>query len=230
MLEHAQEFDLRVGRQVADLVEEERALVRLLEAADAPLVGARERAAFVAEQFTLQEVFRNGGAIDRDERRFGARAVLIDGAGDQLLARARFAPDEHGDRLGGDAANFLAHVVHRLADADEGCSALDRGVGQGHGFAHEAAGIHGAMQDVNERLHLERLLQVIVSAELGGLDGGLNRAVCGHQHDGQARLRVVKLAHELQARRDRAGAGQSTPPRTRLWRRGADPRRRGCRR
>ena len=38
LLEHAQQFHLRVGRQVADFVKEESALVRLLEAADAPLV------------------------------------------------------------------------------------------------------------------------------------------------------------------------------------------------
>ena len=209
LLEHAQEFHLRVGRQVADFVEEERALVRLLEAADAPLVSAGERAAFVAEQFAFQQVFRDGGAIDRDKRGFGARAVLVDGAGDQFLARAGFAPDEHGDGLGGDAADFLAHVLHRAAGADEGRSALGWGVGQGHGFTHEAAGIHGAMQHADEGRHLERLLQVIVSAELGGLDGGLNRAVRGHQHDGQARLSVVKLPHEFQAAESRqAQVGQ----------------------
>ena len=55
------------------------------------------------------------------------------------------------------------------------------------------------MQYINERWHFERLLQVVVSAELGGLDGGLDRAVCGHQHDGQARLSVVKLPDELHA-------------------------------
>ena len=58
LLEHAQELHLRVGRQVADFVEKKRAVVRLLEAADAPLVSARERAAFVAEQFAFQQVFR----------------------------------------------------------------------------------------------------------------------------------------------------------------------------
>src|SRR5258707_11465945 len=42
LLEHAQEFYLRAGRQVADFVEEERTLVGLLEAANAPLVRAGE--------------------------------------------------------------------------------------------------------------------------------------------------------------------------------------------
>ena len=58
-------------------------------------------------------------------------------------------------------------------------------------------------------LHLERFLQIIVSAEFGGLDGGLDRAVRGHQHDGQARLSVVKLAHEFQTAESRqAQVGQ----------------------
>jgi hypothetical protein len=90
--------------------------------------------------------------------------MLVDGAGDQLLARPRFAPDEHGDGLGGNAADALVHVLHRAAVADEGRAALDRRVGQGHGFTHEAAGLHGLMQDAEERPHLERLLQVVVSA------------------------------------------------------------------
>src|SRR5207249_12118263 len=90
LLEDAQEFHLRVGRQVADFIEEERALVRLLEAPDAPLVRASERAAFVAEQFAFEQILRYCSAIDRDERRFGARAVLVDGASNQFLARPRF--------------------------------------------------------------------------------------------------------------------------------------------
>src|ERR1017187_5076578 len=65
LLEHAQQFPLRDGRQIADFVEEERALVRLLEAPDAPLVCTRKRAAFVAEQFALQQVVRS------EERRVG---------------------------------------------------------------------------------------------------------------------------------------------------------------
>ncbi len=72
-------------------------------------------------------------------------------------------------------------------------------VGQGHGFTHEAARGHGALEDADQPRHLERFLQVIVSAEFGGLDGGLNGAVRGHQHDGQARLGFVKLPHEFQA-------------------------------
>ncbi len=205
MLEHAQEFHLRVGRQVANFVEKERALVRLLKAADAALVGASERAAFVAEQFTLQQVLRDGGTVDRDEGRLCARAVLINGAGDQFLARARFAPNEDRDGPGGHAADFLAHVLHRAARANQGGAALDWRVRQSHRFTHQAARIHGALQQAQELPHLEGLLQIIVSAEFGGFDGGLDRAVRGHQHHGQVGLSLVKLPHEFQA----AQAGQA---------------------
>jgi hypothetical protein len=50
LLQHAQDLGLRVRAHVADFVEEQRAAVSLLEAADALLVRARERALLVTEQ------------------------------------------------------------------------------------------------------------------------------------------------------------------------------------
>ena len=95
-------------------------MVGLLEAADAAGLGAGEGAAFVAEQFAFQQGFGDGGAVDGDEGRFGAVAVLVDGAGDEFLAGAGLAADEHVDGLGGDAANFLVDGLHGAAVADEG--------------------------------------------------------------------------------------------------------------
>ena len=65
-------------------------MIRLLEAANPPRVRAGERAAFVAEQFAFQHGFGNCRAVDGDERRIGAVAVLVNGAGDEFLARAGF--------------------------------------------------------------------------------------------------------------------------------------------
>jgi hypothetical protein len=56
LLEHAQDLGLRARAHVADFVEEQRAAVGLLEAADALLVGAGERALLVAEQLRLEQV------------------------------------------------------------------------------------------------------------------------------------------------------------------------------
>jgi hypothetical protein len=39
----------------------------------------------MAEELRLQEAFRQGGAVDLDERAVLPEAVVMDGAGDQLL-------------------------------------------------------------------------------------------------------------------------------------------------
>src|SRR5439155_109224 len=55
LLQHAQELHLDVGRDLGDLVEEERAAVGALEAAGARRDGARERALLVAEELALED-------------------------------------------------------------------------------------------------------------------------------------------------------------------------------
>jgi hypothetical protein len=54
-LEHAEQDRLQRRRELADLVEQERAAVRALERADVASIGARERAALVAEQLAREQ-------------------------------------------------------------------------------------------------------------------------------------------------------------------------------
>ena len=54
-LQDAEEFRLRAHGEFADFVEEKRALIGLLEAADAARVGPGEGAFFVAEEFALEQ-------------------------------------------------------------------------------------------------------------------------------------------------------------------------------
>ena len=70
----AQQFHLDRSVNLADLVEKQRAALRLLKPADAPFVRAGERAAFVAEQFAFQQRRRERRAMHRHERLFRARA------------------------------------------------------------------------------------------------------------------------------------------------------------
>ena len=58
-LQHAQQAGLRLERHVADLVEEQRAALGLLEAADLARVGAGEGALLVAEQLALDQLARD---------------------------------------------------------------------------------------------------------------------------------------------------------------------------
>ena len=57
------------GGQLADLVQEDRAAISQLEAAQPPLRRPGERALFVAEQFRRNQRWRQRGAVDADERR-----------------------------------------------------------------------------------------------------------------------------------------------------------------
>ena len=111
-LQQPQQFRLRARRHIAHLVHEDRAAVGLLEFADAPPVGARESAALVAEQFAFQQRFRDGGAVDRQERGLAAAAVLVDRPGHQFLAGPALAEDQHGHVLRGDAADRLIEFLH----------------------------------------------------------------------------------------------------------------------
>src|SRR5438874_13834417 len=119
LLEHAQELRLEVERQVADLVQEERAVVGELEAPEPSRDGARERAPLVSEQLALQEPGGDGGAVELDERTAPPPAQPVNQAGDQLLAGSGLAPDEDrriGRRHRLDQAK---HALERRAPADD---------------------------------------------------------------------------------------------------------------
>jgi hypothetical protein len=78
-------------RELTDLVEEQRAVMRGLD--QTPLGGARigEGATLEAEQLGLQEGLGNRRTVDVDERTASARPRAVKQIGDQPLARARLS-------------------------------------------------------------------------------------------------------------------------------------------
>ena len=82
-----------------------------LELADLLVGRPGEGALLVAEQLAFQQRLGDGGAVQADERAFLARAGVVDGAGDQLLAGAAFAADQHGGVGGGDAADLVVDLA-----------------------------------------------------------------------------------------------------------------------
>lgn len=94
-LNELQELGLDVGRQLADLVEKQRAVVGKLDFADLS-AGSRagESALFVAEQLRLNEVFVEHGAVDLDERPGGPVAHGVDGLGHGAFAHTRLARNQ----------------------------------------------------------------------------------------------------------------------------------------
>ncbi|MNQ70302.1 hypothetical protein D3C85_849350 [compost metagenome] len=95
VFKHPQQPRLQGQRHVADLIEEQRPAIGLLQlAAHAFLSCAGETAAAIAEQFTLDQTFGDGCAVQRNEGFFTSLTGLVNGFGEGLFARAGFAVDQ----------------------------------------------------------------------------------------------------------------------------------------
>jgi hypothetical protein len=67
LLQHAQQLDLHLQGHVADFIEEQGTAGGHFEAALAAADRPGESALLVTEQFRLEQVARDGAAVDRDE-------------------------------------------------------------------------------------------------------------------------------------------------------------------
>ena len=88
------EAGLGLEAHVADLVQEERSAVGQEELALLVLDGVGRVALEVAEELAFDQLVGEGGAVDLDEALVAAPALLMDEAGDELLARPVLAGEE----------------------------------------------------------------------------------------------------------------------------------------
>jgi hypothetical protein len=205
VLEHAQQLHLQRRRELGDLVEEQRAAVRLADQALGRVRGTGERPLHVAEQLRLEQLARDRAAVDRDERPLRAAAGAVDAARHQLLAGAALARDEHV-RV---RRRHLAHqVVHAL---DAGRLADDPAVGVGLAqaaleqrvLAPDASLAERARHRVQEVVVVERLDDVVDRAVAQRLDGALDRRVARHQDDRDLAVDLAQPADRVEPRRIR---------------------------
>jgi hypothetical protein len=80
----------------------------------------------VAEQLALDQVLRDRAAVEHHERPGRARRVLVQRLGDQLLADAGLAADEHGGVALGQLLQAGEHLAHDDAAPDESGEAQAR--------------------------------------------------------------------------------------------------------
>src|SRR5262249_25723287 len=119
ILYYSEQLCLQREREILDLVEEERAAVGQTQRAWPILDGAGERGAGMPEELALGQRLRDGGAVDRHERRCRPPSEGVDGARDDLLPGAGLALDQDvcvGARSGTDER---AHLLHGVALPDE---------------------------------------------------------------------------------------------------------------
>ena len=122
----------------------------------------------------------------------------MDGAGDELLAGAALARDEHGGQAVGGLPDGLEDLEHLAAPADEVVEAplaaelpLERLV-----LVPEALALQRVREDELDLVHLERLGDVVVRAELHRLHrrlGGRERG--DDHHDGLGRVLLRRPEH-----------------------------------
>lgn len=118
-LENTQQQHLCGRRNLGDLIEKDGALLRHLEPTEPAFGRAREGAAFVAEKFTGQKLRIQGGAVYLDEQTVAAAAELMDGLGNQFLAGAGFAENQHGAVGLGHLLDRQSHCLHGRTGAGQ---------------------------------------------------------------------------------------------------------------
>ena len=111
--EESQQLRLQVPADFADFVEEHRAAFGRSDHAGERVVGARVRAAPMAEQLVFEHFGGHGRAVERDER-LARAARLVNDARHHLLADAGFAGDQEVDRRDGVAARSPEQLLHLL--------------------------------------------------------------------------------------------------------------------
>src|SRR5277367_3812832 len=90
-LQDAEQFHLRLQAKLPDFIQEDRAAVGKLEAADAALERPRERPFHVPKQFALYQTSRDGAAVHTHQGTAVTRASAVDRARHELLPCPRFS-------------------------------------------------------------------------------------------------------------------------------------------
>jgi hypothetical protein len=121
---------LRRRRQVRDLVEEQRAFVRVLEL-PAAAADAGRRALLDAEELRLEQRLDDRCAVHRDERRPAPPAQLVNLPGHDLLPGPGFPLDQHRKIGCRHSLDSVADDTHGAAGTDEGGRAVGAAAGTG---------------------------------------------------------------------------------------------------
>ncbi len=194
-LDEPEQFDLGCRAEVADFVEEERAVGGVFDKTSADVVGAGKRAADVAEEGVaeygvVESSGVNGGELAR------AATEPVDCPGNPLFSGAGFAGYEHGAERSGDGLAVAEDGVHGGVvrnDAVEGFGVFEavgaEALGQQGVLSAEFVNFNGALDAGNEAALLDGLEHVVEGAGFHACDGGLD--FIGHREDGDGQIGIL---------------------------------------
>ena len=118
----------------------------------------------MAEQLRFKQVFRNRGRVQGDEWFLAARAVPVQRMGDQFLAGAGFAGDQHGGVALREAAYRAKHILHRRRLPEHRLSG--RAGFETADFVHPVALFQRPVDQFQRVVHVEWLRQVFEGTAL----------------------------------------------------------------
>ena len=201
LLQDAQQFGLERLRHRVHFIEEDGAAFRFLEEADLVLHRAGEGALLVAEEFGFEQVLGQRRAVDGHEGLVLPRGIEMQRAGDEFLAGAALALDQDGAVGIGDLGDEVVDLLHLRARADDVLEAvfLLDDLPQVAVLADEALVIERALDGELQLIHLERLGDVVVGAELHRLERRLHRLVRRDQDDRRLRQHLAAFAEDVEA-------------------------------
>ncbi len=166
------------------------------------LVGgrAREGSLHITEQFAFQQRVGKRPAIHRNKRRVGARAVDVDGLGDEFLSSSAFSGDQDGAVGSADNFDHLEELLHLLTLANQiahpvNLAKLAAKVGV---FFAEPAILQRAVD--NQLQLFDEILgfdDVVECAHLQGLDGGLRTGKGRQQNEMAVEIVVSQLPQQI---------------------------------
>ena len=150
----------------------------------------------MAEQLGFDQLGRNRRAVERDERARRARAVLVQRARDQFLARAGLAQDAHAGFAGRHALHLRHHAPHRVAGPND--VVLAHALAQLPVLLFQARQLRDVRQRQQQLIGRERLLEKIRRAQPGGANGHRDVRLPGHHHHGRRDARRAQLFEQRQ--------------------------------
>ena len=179
-------------RHVADLVEEQRAALGHLQLAwPALALGTGEGPRGGTEEFGLQQAFRDRRGVHADEGLVRPRRSAVDGVGEQFLAGAGLAEQQHrrfaGRATTGAALDFQAGRTgaDEVAEAVLGLARLQLRAGRGQFALHAQVAGHQRRQRT----------QFVEQGEADGADHFAGVVVDRQAHHHQ---RVLRAVHHVQ--------------------------------
>src|SRR6185437_10817556 len=194
LLQYAQQLRLQRGTHRRDLVEEECAFVRLLEASLPGADRAGEGAAHVTEELGFEQRFGNGAAVERDEAIRAPRTAVVNRARRQLFAGPGLARNQNRARRARDGLEQVKQVPHRVAASDETVDAVALfELGSQIGVLRAKAPLfERGVQHVQQRVELKRLGDEVGGALFDRVDGVLYRAEAGDDDRDDVRVALER--------------------------------------